>query len=359
MTECSSLVLLGFVDQPIKDESNIYWATNKIGGESIFPKTIEDSKLANLMDDQLICPNCVKLCSPICQIQCAVDDNPALRLIYVFACLQDNCNHFSVFRFIHHQESSNCDPVKVSPQQQSNQRQIWANDSSNWSDDDGDDGEKINLNFSGNNSQQIAESLELTNTEKGKFFPKKISNNDNHIFQPYYIYVENLEDLKYSKSYSSMKQFKYNLEDEDDNNFIGEDGEKYENPEVSTVFSNDKKSYKFYKSLRDWPGQIIRYSWKGQPLLNKSIGFPGVDDCPNCGCKRTFELQLMPGLISQLKCSSQSNEPLNIDFGTVLIYCCSNNCDNQQFNEEKCIFLEDLDSNVIDDFVSSRGSGQR
>ncbi|XP_015791123.1 programmed cell death protein 2-like [Tetranychus urticae] len=336
MAHASALVLLGFVDQPIPDESKVEWHTNKIGGKPSFPESIDDGMLINLINDQLICRKCSSMCSLICQIQCSVDESPAFRVIYVFACLQEKCNYFAVTRLMHESQSSVGNQITT----HSKHHQIW--DTSGWSDDeDNENGEDSNNLFSSSEINRLENSKD-TNW-KCKFLPKSFDNSLN--FKPYYINVENIDDLKSSKLYLTKKELKY-CQDEP---LTNEDGEKYENPELSTIFGNDKIAYKFYKKLRDFPKQVIRYSWQGQPLLNRSNLNYAIEACENCGSSRKFEFQLMPALISKLNFppSPSSQSSVDLNYGTVLIYTCSNNCDSKALSEEKCIFLEEVDENVI------------
>jgi pre-rRNA-processing protein TSR4 len=67
------------------------------------------------------------------------------------------------------------------------------------------------------------------------------------------------------------------------------------------------------------PGQVIRYSRFGAPLLQEPVEFT-VPDCPLCGAKRVFELELMPTVIYLLEPDS------GMDFGPILVYTCANDC---------------------------------
>src|SRR5699024_4704731 len=72
--------------------------------------------------------------------------------------------------------------------------------------------------------------------------------------------------------------------------------------------------------------QIIRYEWMGQPLLSTDAE-PKPGHCGDCGAPRTFELQLMPALISILfRARLNQAKAIDLDFETILAYTCANNC---------------------------------
>jgi pre-rRNA-processing protein TSR4 len=64
---------------------------------------------------------------------------------------------------------------------------------------------------------------------------------------------------------------------------------------------------------------VIRYKRFGEPLLQEPIEFD-VSDCPLCGAKRVFELELLPTIIFMLDPDSP------MDFGPILVYTCENDC---------------------------------
>nr|ACO09556.1 Programmed cell death protein 2 [Osmerus mordax] len=101
--------------------------------------------------------------------------------------------------------------------------------------------------------------------------------------------------------------------------------EKYEKTRArhgDAVFS------RFMKKISLCPVQILRYCWNGSPLY---ISEPPsnmaqmVPVCARCGSSRTFELQLMPALVSLLR-SKDCRSEMAGEFGTVLVYTCRNSC---------------------------------
>ena len=118
-----------------------------------------------------------------------------------------------------------------------------------------------------------------------------------------------------------------------------EDKDVYE----STI---DKTFQKFADRLAQNPEQVLRYEFKGQPLLyskhdsvgkllgsgsgNEKVkvgnGYGGgrIPSCTNCGGERVFEVQLTPHAIMELE-----SEEMGIDgmeWGTIIVGVCVRDC---------------------------------
>jgi pre-rRNA-processing protein TSR4 len=116
-----------------------------------------------------------------------------------------------------------------------------------------------------------------------------------------------------------------------------EDKEAYE----STI---DKTFQKFADRLAQNPEQVIRYEFKGQPLLysnsdavgkllspshsrvvvGSGSGSGGMTGCRNCGAGRTFEVQLTPHAITELEVDETGLE--GMDWGTIIVGVCERDC---------------------------------
>ncbi|PBP19722.1 MAP kinase kinase kinase [Diplocarpon rosae] len=118
-----------------------------------------------------------------------------------------------------------------------------------------------------------------------------------------------------------------------------EDKDVYE----STI---DKTFQKFADRLAQNPEQVIRYEFKGQPLLyskNDAIGklLSGVGKenskvnvasvngnhiprCVNCGAGRVFEVQLTPHVIMELEKEETSID--GMEWGTIIVGVCEKDC---------------------------------
>lgn len=95
----------------------------------------------------------------------------------------------------------------------------------------------------------------------------------------------------------------------------------------AAAIKEDRVFRKFRKICSREPEQVIRYYRNGcEPLwiarVGQEIGLQLLDvpDCPKCLDGRTFEFQVMPQLLNFF-------DEDDIDWGTVLIYSCSNSCD--------------------------------
>lgn len=125
--------------------------------------------------------------------------------------------------------------------------------------------------------------------------------------------------------------------------------EKYEKTRAKhgdAVFS------RFMKKISLCPQQILRYCRGGKPLF---ISEPPsnmaqvVSACSSCGGSRTFELQLMPALVSLLQRKDSSTE-VELEFGTVLVYTCANSCwaaGSGAAVEELCFVQTDPDQQLF------------
>ncbi|KAG0014001.1 Programmed cell death protein 2 [Entomortierella chlamydospora] len=105
--------------------------------------------------------------------------------------------------------------------------------------------------------------------------------------------------------------------------------EMYENTKTDI----DAAFLTFQKRIALYPDQVLRYArmeyelTTPEPLYVSDIGIPKPEDipaCPDCGQERTFEFQIMPQLLSYLAIDHSAADSL--DFGTVLVYSCKDNC---------------------------------
>ncbi|KAF9363021.1 programmed cell death protein, partial [Mortierella sp. NVP85] len=105
--------------------------------------------------------------------------------------------------------------------------------------------------------------------------------------------------------------------------------EVYENTKTDI----DAAFLTFQKRIALYPEQILRYArmeyelTNPEPLYVSDIGIPKPEDippCPDCGRERTFEFQILPQMLNHLAIDHSSTDAL--DFGTVLVYSCKDNC---------------------------------
>jgi len=111
--------------------------------------------------------------------------------------------------------------------------------------------------------------------------------------------------------------------------------------------SIDKTFQKFADRLSQNPEQVIRYEFRGQPLLySKSDGVgksfsssagggegkvrvsgasgQGIEKCGNCGGRRVFEVQLTPHAIMELEKEEEGFD--GMEWGTIIVGVCEKDC---------------------------------
>ncbi|OAP58844.1 hypothetical protein AYL99_06141 [Fonsecaea erecta] len=107
--------------------------------------------------------------------------------------------------------------------------------------------------------------------------------------------------------------------------------------------SLDKTFQKFSDRVAQNPEQVLRYEFKGEPLLysgtdevasrfivphGRTGPARGLPRCDSCGGQRVFELQLVPGLIYELEKDDENAMSLDdgMEWGTIIVGTCANNC---------------------------------
>ncbi|KAI1007532.1 hypothetical protein K3495_g698 [Podosphaera aphanis] len=115
-----------------------------------------------------------------------------------------------------------------------------------------------------------------------------------------------------------------------------EESEKSEGGRVDkAVFESsiDKTFQKFADRLAQNPEQVLRYEFKGQPLLYSKTDVVGqllsaprsaMPRCASCGANRVFELQLTPHAIMELERGECSLD--GMDWGTIIVGVCAKDC---------------------------------
>ncbi|ETI29444.1 hypothetical protein G647_01897 [Cladophialophora carrionii CBS 160.54] len=130
----------------------------------------------------------------------------------------------------------------------------------------------------------------------------------------------------------------------------GESSKTHYDAEDSGTASNGKDDYdmtmdktfqRFSDRIAQNPDQVLRYEFKGEPLLysgtddvasrftvpHGKAGAPrGIPRCESCGSQRVFELQLVPGLIYELEKDEDLSLDEGMEWGTIIVGTCVNNC---------------------------------
>ena len=137
-----------------------------------------------------------------------------------------------------------------------------------------------------------------------------------------------------------------------------EDKEIYES-------AHDAVFQKFADRVGENPEQILRYEFKGKPLLysdadavgkalaphsengsssNAKVqtagrGGAGMPRCQNCGAERVFEVQLTPHAITELEAEEMSID--GMEWGTIIMGVCSKDCKPGDVEEGQVGYVEE------------------
>ncbi|KAK1209431.1 PDCD2 protein, partial [Pygoscelis papua] len=104
----------------------------------------------------------------------------------------------------------------------------------------------------------------------------------------------------------------------------------------------DKIFQTFKERVAAEPEQIIRYCRGGEgPIWVSGENIPEEKDIPNClcGAKRIFEFQIMPQLLNHLQVDSLGE---SVDWGTLVVYTCADNCGEGNEYLEEFIWKQDF-----------------
>ncbi|KAL5116825.1 hypothetical protein ACEQ8H_005306 [Pleosporales sp. CAS-2024a] len=143
--------------------------------------------------------------------------------------------------------------------------------------------------------------------------------------------------------------------------------------------SIDKTFQKFADRLGQNPEQVLRYEFKGKPLLysdadtvGKLLGphsenasssnskvtttssrtGPGFPRCPNCGADRVFEVQLTPHAITELEAQDMSLD--GMEWGTIILAVCAKDCTPLDVEEGEVGYVEEWIGVQWEEAISKR-----
>ncbi|KAL6870317.1 programmed cell death protein 2 [Trichoderma novae-zelandiae] len=108
----------------------------------------------------------------------------------------------------------------------------------------------------------------------------------------------------------------------------------------------DATFQKFADRMAQNPEQCIRYEFGGAPLLYSKSDAVGelltkrtMPGCPNCGGRRTFEVQLTPNAITELEEGDLSLD--GMEWGTIIVGVCERDCSLRHVGVEEAGYLEE------------------
>ncbi|KAI9699872.1 MAG: hypothetical protein M1820_007047 [Bogoriella megaspora] len=137
----------------------------------------------------------------------------------------------------------------------------------------------------------------------------------------------------------------------------------------------DKTFQKFADRLAQNPEQVLRYEFRGQPLLYStsdavgkllaphqqgaegkiqvSKGGSGIPRCNNCGQERVFEVQLTPQAIAELEAEETGLE--GMEWGTIILGVCAADCVPSGVKEGEVGWVEEWVGVQWEEQVGNRG----
>ncbi|KAI3644578.1 hypothetical protein MP228_010742 [Amoeboaphelidium protococcarum] len=119
----------------------------------------------------------------------------------------------------------------------------------------------------------------------------------------------------------------------------------------------DRMFLKFQKRIRNDLDQVLRYARSvecsnPEPLYVSEQNIPlpkDIPHCPNCKSERSFEFQLMPQILNYL--GLDHRDAKSLDFGSIMIYTCSQSCDLSGGCAEEIAWHQPFSSNGMQDSI--------
>ncbi|KAF3706062.1 Programmed cell death protein 2-like [Channa argus] len=362
------LSLIGVCDgdlDPKRYQSS--YLTNKVGGHPDWLPVI--SRLS---------PRCGRCGAPLAhvvQVYCPLEASPYHRNLHLFACTGADCNGRSecwrVLRSQCLETEVGAGPTlcKPAPAQGAPLTATdWCDTADDWGMEEGDaewvgcekQDRQVQEEVTAPNVEEYPVSSEMDVSGRLQDLSLGESHDDVLVFRSFFISVVEESDLcgenndlehaqELLRAYESRERVVVGELDGSEGGVRSGGEEKYEKTKArhgDVIFS------KFMKKISLCPQQILRYCHGGKPLF---ISEPPsnmaqvVSACSSCGGSRTFELQLMPALVSLLQRKSGSAE-VELEFGTVLVYTCTNSCwtaGSGSAVEELCFVQTDPDQQLF------------
>lgn len=107
------------------------------------------------------------------------------------------------------------------------------------------------------------------------------------------------------------------------------------------ALNKEDKFFKNYKEkLKICPDQVLRYEKGGEPLwISKhNLMDEDIPKCDNCNGPRQFEFQILSTMLNYLNVDSLDK---SIDWGTLVVYTCKNNCNNGFSYKKEFLYKQD------------------
>uniref|UniRef100_A0A3B4Z8Y0 Programmed cell death 2 like n=1 Tax=Stegastes partitus TaxID=144197 RepID=A0A3B4Z8Y0_9TELE len=310
------LRLLGLSDGELDSRRHrSSYRTNKVGGQPDWPPLLSRPSPR--------CAGCGAPLALVVQVYCPLEDSPYHRTLHLFACAAAGCSGRSECWLVLRSQALDEEPADTPARPAVAQEALSATDWCDTADDWGMEGEDAvpetevtEVDISGG-----LQDLRLTEPQE-----------DVPVFCPFFISVVEESDVGWEEDGLEHAQQLLREYQRREGVEVGEleesGGSREEKYEKTRARHGDVVFSRFMKKISLCPQQILCYCRGGNPLF---ISEPPsnmaqlVSVCSSCGGPRTFELQLMPALVSLLQRKDSSAEA-ELEFGTVLIYTCTKSC---------------------------------
>ncbi|XP_029992453.1 programmed cell death protein 2-like [Sphaeramia orbicularis] len=334
------LTLIGLCDGQLDTKRHqSTFLTNKVGGQSDVVPVVSRQFPR--------CIRCGAALAHVVQVYCPLEASPYHRNLHLYACVGAECSGRSeCWRVLRSQcletEVAQTPSQPVPAQEAPLSATDWCDTADDWGmEEEQEDGWGGDAK-SQNTPQQEAPETKETQAAGEMDVSSRLQDlhlggapEDAPVFHPFFISVVEESDLGGEED--DLAHAQDLLRDYERREGVavaeleGSEGggggeEKYEKTKArhgDAIFS------RFMKIISLCPQQILRYCRGGKPLF---ISEPPsnmahvVSSCSSCGGSRTFELQLMPALVSLLQREGGGSSEAQLEFGTVLVYTCTNSC---------------------------------
>ncbi|VDK35239.1 unnamed protein product [Taenia asiatica] len=313
-------ILIGFPDEEIAPTPPSAF-DNFIGGS---PKTLAAPESFPSATPE--CPNCDGSTSFVMQLYCPVDAND--RVLYFFSCPQKDCQTsgccWRVFRFSTKSSELQTplqeDPgVEVTGCEWKLDEDAEESDSDAWFDPSWTE-----------NPKRPGTSHTITHLKSP--------------FKCHYIQVYDETDNDQSEKSQNSDLSNWVLDYQAEAEFVEEDeSAEFGNANDATFTSQ----YQLHLATRDprYGCEPVRYGWIGRPIFTTAAPrdewAPHLE-CPKCGGRRVFEVQLFPTLNNHLSEAKEKGaspsvtfDPIwPLKFSTLIVFSCLANCTSEEWVEE-------------------------
>ncbi|KAM9375841.1 programmed cell death protein 2-like [Pholidichthys leucotaenia] len=327
-------VLIGVHDGPVDPRRHrTSFQNNKVGGAPDWPPLLGPSSP--------LCGVCGAPSAHVVQVYCPLEGSPYHRTLHLFACRAVGCSgrpeSWTALRSQSLEAEAEAPGRRSGPQEPPARVTDWCDSADDWGTEEEDDGwgsggvtQEEETAAPGGGGVEMDVSSHLQDLRLAE------SLDTGAAFCPFFISVVEESDLC-DEDDGDMDHARVLLQEYQrrEGTAVGDfegsgcDGgggeEKYEKTRArhgDAVFS------RFMKRISACPQQVLRYCRAGKPLFMSeppSNMAQLVTACSACGGLRTFELQLMPALVSLLQ-RRDGGEGAELEFGTVLVYTCAKSC---------------------------------